>query len=232
MIPIVLGVAAIAAMVLSSCGGDSDGLNGTNDNTDAGATGGKGGTGGTATSGSSGTGAAGTGASGGTAGTGGTSTSGGLGGTGGTGALDGGIGGEAGSPGSGGIDGGGGDGGGPEILPYHFGILYGSKGIQGTGTLTFANSTSCQLLSGSFNAQVQGGSPFNFSVNLGGNQSLDFCDSEAQLPLSGGLFDGVTWYLTNHSQNPPFNQSWEITSCLGGDAGTANCSGALEASSQ
>lgn len=230
MIPIVLGVAALAALALSSCGGDGAGLNGNNDNTDAGGTGG---TGGTTSSGSSGFGTGGKGGSSGTTGTGGTSgtsgtgTTGGLGGTGGTGGLDGGSGGEAGA-----VDGGGGSGGGdPEIVPYHFGLLYGSNGINGSGTLTFENSTSCKLLSGSFNAQVQGGSPFNFSVNLGGNQSLDICQSE-ELPLSGGLFDGVTWYLTNHSENPPFNQSWEITSCLGGDAGTGTCSGALEATIQ
>jgi hypothetical protein len=135
----------------------------------------------------------------------------------------GGMGGEGGTP----------DAGNPIQVPYHFGMIYGSpvKALRGTGSLLFSNQEPCQLLGGNFAAEYPtgGGSPFQMTVNLMPNQSINFCSGTVTLPLAGGVFQGVNWLLTNRSNPLTSKQSWEITACSPETAGGAEkCSGALE----
>jgi hypothetical protein len=223
MDPITLGIASIVALVLSACGGGSGGINdkrnaGNNDASTA-ETGGNGGTGGT-------------GANTSTGGSGGTSGTGGMGGTGGAGGS---VGVDAGTD-SGAdayVDATIPDGSHRASVPYHFGMIYGSgsiQGFRGTGFLYFSDANSCQLLGGSFDGEFQSGAKITLSVDLAGNQSIDLCAANATLPLAGGIFDGMSWMLTNHSTPLTSKQSYEITACSSQNDGGAiqNCSGALE----
>ena len=217
MDPITLGIAALTALVLGACGSDGSGRLNRYDNdgdaSTADAAGGKASTGGS----------------------GGAGGSGGVSGSGGSDGID------------AGHDSGDMDGGmdardsyvdasnehNPVSVPYHFGMIYGSsniQGVRGTGMLYFSDPSSCQLLGGSFDGELQSGGKVGISVDLTGNQSVDLCTSQASIPLAGGLFDGVSWMLTNRSEVLTSKQSYEITSCSskGQDGGVENCSGALE----
>lgn len=220
MDPISVGIAALAALLLSACGGDeSNSGNRTANDDDAGT--------------------AGTGGSGGVSGTGGRNSTGGSGGV----AGSGGAGGNSGSAGvdggsdSGGMDGGDAyvdasapDAGNPVSIPYSFGFRYATtdvKRFSGTGTLLFSGANNCQLMGGTLEAQEVGGSqPFNFSIDLSANQSIDFCASEVTLPLAGGLFDGISWLLRNSSQPLTTKNVYEITACSPQSDG-GSCEGGL-----
>ena len=229
LVPVALGIAALATL-LSGCGSDNNSTSGTpRDGGDSGA----GGSGATSTTG-------GVGGNSGTNGSGGSSTTGGSSGLGGSGGVtgDGGMAGIGdGGTDAGGMGGVGGDGGSPDAgnpiqVPYHFGMIYGSssvKALNGTGTLLFSNLDPCQLLGGNFNAVYQtAGSPFQMTVDLP-SQSIDFCSGSVTLPLAGGVFEGVSWLLTNKSDPLTSKQSWQITACSPETAGGAEkCSGALE----
>lgn len=226
MEPITLGIAFLTALILGGCGGSGGKL--FENNNDAGPNEMDGGVGTTGTGASRGIE---TGGSGGVAGNDATGGSGGSGGVGGTAGGDN----DAGMEASSYVDATTPDAGNPIELPYHFGMIYGSNpvtGLRGTGTLLFSGVDPCQLLGGSFETESQTGEKSGISIDLANNQSLDFCASEVTLPLAGGLFDGVSWLLTNQS-DPLSSTSWEISACSSGlqsDAGAPieNCSGALE----
>lgn len=219
MIPIAVGLATVAAALLvSACGGgdDKNNANAGDSGTDgmAGSDGAAGAAGQGAAAGSGGV--AGSGGSGGTSGTDGAADGGSMGGTGGS-SL-----GDASSP----------DSTTQQSVPYSFGFRYGTTSInrfQGNGTLIFSNN--CQLIGGTFDAEpVGGGQGFGMSVNLSGNQSINFCGSQVELPLDGGIFDGVTWMLTNHSDPLSSKEFYQITACEAQeDAGAPleNCEGGL-----
>lgn len=233
MYPIALGIAAVAAWALSGCGSGkltqdinendagSDAEPDTKDIPRFNGTGGRNGTGGTG-------------------GTGGRSSTGGTGGTGGSGGLSGSSGAAGfGGSGTGGIRDAGvdqfvPDSGGPQSVAYHFGMIYGSNpitGVNGSGTLIFTGPDHCQLVGGTFQAETQNGDSFGMSVDLSGTQNMNFCGSQVSLPLNGGIFQGVTWMLSNRSDDPATKDSYEITSCNApANSSVENCSGALNIS--
>lgn len=219
MIPVVVGIAALAAWALSGCGPGAKTTQDLNDDagTDAEVDNRVRNTGGT-------------GGSGGTAGTGAVAGSGGVSGNAGAAGMDGDM--------DAGVEDAGADAFIPdqESVAYHFGMIYGSNpfvGVNGTGNLYFSNQDSCQLLGGSFQAETQTGDQFAMSIDLAGNQSVDFCSAEFALPLAGGVFEGMTWMLTNKSSVLSDKEGYEITSCGSqedGGTGLEKCSGALNIS--
>ena len=222
MYPIVVGVAAVAAWVLSGCGDDAK-LTQDLDNNDAGP------------DSPDDEGAAGSSGRGGAGGTSGTAGNAGVSGRGGAAGMD--------EDMDAGVEDAGPDAFNPdaaeqEEVAYHFGMIYGSnpfQGVNGTGSLFFSGQDRCQLLGGTFQAETQAGDQFGMSVDLTGHSGVDFCDSQIELPLSGGLFEGVTWMLDNKSNPLLAKEGYEILSC-GSDAdagvGLENCSGALNISNE
>lgn len=220
MDPITVGIAAIAALILNACGGDDEPNSKTKD-MDAGPPDGSAATGNDGGAGTGGnTSAAGSGGAAGTSGSGGTGGAAGI--------TDGGD-----MDASSYVDASTPDAMNEVSVAYHFGMIYGTspkEGVRGSGLLYFSNLDSCQLLGGSFDAESQSGDTIGMSVDLSAAPSINFCDPEVTLPLAGGLFDGVSWMLTNVSTTPTSKQSYAITACSSANDGGAveNCSGALE----
>jgi len=203
----------------------------------------------TGTGGSSTTGTGGSGGSGGATTTG-VGGSGGAGGSGGIGTTDGGMdaGGMAGDTGAGGT---GGDAGLPIAEPYRFGMVYGPDSddigvrtqfhLNGTGALLFSELDACQLIGGQFTAQYAegfvdpeytnlfGDPTFELSINLAAGESINACEESVVLPLSGGLFEGVNWFLDVAEQSAGAKDAWTIAECDPDPEGSGEvCSGELK----